>query len=117
MKINNFQQIVDHSRIRILLTTDPKKTRQLEYRYTDTMETVVVPNIWYNQTNDMQANFLLFQAEQAIAKANVWSKSPPANTSSTTIAETFAGYTKQANRLKQNAQSLQMGCSLSFYRC
>jgi len=113
--IRDFQQVVDYSRNRILLTTNPKETAQLEYRYTDTGETVSVPNIWYNQTNDMLADFFLFQAEQFIAKANVLSKSLPANVVETT--ETIADYMKQANVYQQNARFLQMGCSLSIYRC
>jgi len=116
--IHNFQKAVNHRRNRTLLLTDSKRNANLlEYRYEDTGETIVVPNIWYNQTNDMQSSFLLFQAEQAIEKADVWSKTPPANTSSTTITETIAGYIKQANVHQQNARFLQMGCSLSIYRC
>jgi len=111
--IHNFQQAVDHNRNKTLLTINPKKAAQLEYRYTDTGETIVVPNIWYNQTNDMLADAFLFQAEQFIEKAKVLSTTPPENVDRTNITETIDEYYGQAKVYRQNARFLQMGCFLN----
>jgi len=115
MKKNNFQEVVDRRRPRRLLTTNPLRTFRLEYEYTDTGETVCVPNIWYNQTDDMLADSWLFDAERYIERAEVLSTTPPDDVDATTIAETIADYTKQAKVYRQNARFVRMGCSLSIY--
>lgn len=51
-----FEQSLDKTRPRVLvLPANARKSHTLHYRYTDTGEEVVVPNVWYNQTSAGQA--------------------------------------------------------------
>ncbi|QNM96138.1 hypothetical protein [Chitinimonas koreensis] len=53
-----FRPTLDRSRPHELLPegADPSRCGQLKYRYLDTLETVLVPNLWYNQTMEMRAD-------------------------------------------------------------
>lgn len=54
-----FQQALDPTRPARLLS-DPhlaKRAPDLLYEYTDTGESVLVPNVWYNQTREMRAEY------------------------------------------------------------
>ena len=65
----NFTKSVDQNRPHTCLTADPKNSGQLEYRYDDTGETVVVPNVWYNQSFRTRANVMVWDAERYIQSA------------------------------------------------
>jgi len=66
-----FAQSVDRSRPRELLVPEihglpqnPAHLPDLEYRYLDTHETVTVPNVWYNQTQEMRVEAWAWHVRQ-----------------------------------------------------
>jgi hypothetical protein len=69
----DFAQSLDRSRPHELLVkthkgkpVDPSRCGNLQYRYTDTGETVTVPNIWYNQTFEMRMSWWSFELQRRI---------------------------------------------------
>lgn len=58
-----FQESIDATRPHTLMTTDAKFSGQLDYRYDDTGEIVMVPNIWYNQTFKERVAWIRYQAQ------------------------------------------------------
>jgi hypothetical protein len=58
----DFAQSIDRSRPRGLLTANPLRSGSLQYRYTDTDETITVPNIWYNQTVESNVSRIRYDA-------------------------------------------------------
>lgn len=75
----DFQQCLDKERPHEYLDTvvhgkviPPNKCSNLRYRYLDTRETVLVPNIWYNQTQAMRVAHWQWQVkvhEESLAAA------------------------------------------------
>lgn len=75
----DFAQSVDRTRPLELIVpviagkaANPIRLSCLLYRYLDTMETVTVPNIWYNQTVEMRVEHWRWQADymlQLVLKA------------------------------------------------
>ncbi|MBK3780126.1 hypothetical protein G3A43_07635 [Paraburkholderia aspalathi] len=68
--LEDFAQSVDRTRPLELIVpviagkaANPIRLSNLQYRYTDTMETVTVPNIWYNQTVEMRVEHWRWQAD------------------------------------------------------
>lgn len=84
-ELPNFRQSLDRERPHKLLDTtpngqptklEPNRRHQLVYQYTDTGDTVVVPNVWYNQTVAMRSSHTRWLAEQreervATMRANI----------------------------------------------
>ena len=60
----NFSQSLDKERPHTLLTKNPKRSSCLNYRYDDTQEEAVVPNIWYNQTYQTRVESVRWDALQ-----------------------------------------------------
>lgn len=70
----NFSQSLDRSRPHELVIkmhkdkpVDPIRQGSLTYRYTDTGELALVPNIWYNQTREMRVLHWEWEAKRIAA--------------------------------------------------
>lgn len=68
----HFEQSLDKSRPAELVVQldskgkpkDPSRQGNLTYRYLDTGELTLVPNVWYNQTREMRVSWWIFEASR-----------------------------------------------------
>lgn len=74
MQLALFEQSIDHSRPHVLMTVNTKHAGSLEYRYGDAGEVVSVPNIWYNQTCQVRAAALRWEAFRLCARGSIRAK-------------------------------------------
>jgi hypothetical protein len=112
----DFSQSIDRTRPRTLLTQDPIRSGTLQYRYTDTGETVTAPNIWYTQTVEANVARLRFQAEQKDEHARKLSEDPPYGESKQTLRREIARARAYAELLREAARKLEREQEAFFYQ-
>lgn len=106
---SNFSQSLDRTRPSVLVTPGKiaQKQHQLEYRYTDTDEIVLVPNIWYNQTVAMRVGFYRFCVKREFEYAEQLKKSPPVDTEPEVIEREIAYAHERAAALEAVAEGME----------
>lgn len=100
-----FQQTLDRSRPHELQMDgiDPFRSGQLKYRYLDSGELVVVPNLWYNQTPEMRAQSYEAQAVQLDQLADAMSRRASYLMLPQEMRELLAHYKQQAVAFRAQA--------------
>lgn len=106
----NFAQVLDIHRPHTLLTTNARRSGVLEYRYDDTQETVIVPNIWYNQTWQTRVEAIRFDAFLAEEQAQKYEKNPPRGVTPKMAADIARRYRKRAARIRSEADRMAAAC-------
>lgn len=99
----NFAQCLDVQRPHTLITDGPNRSGTLEYRYDDTAETVVVPNIWYNQTWQVRAAAARYEASAIDERAHRYEQLPPGGVSPREAADIARRLRIRADRLRADA--------------
>lgn len=113
---SNYAQSLDVARPYTLLTENAKRSGILEYRYDDTLETVLVPNVWYNQTWQMQVETVRFEAARAESQTQTYERTPPYWMTEQMAADVARRYRDRAVRLRAKAdrmtaaKSAHVGC-------
>lgn len=102
----NFSQSIDTSRPHTLLTENMKRSGTLEYRYDDTLETVLVPNVWYNQTWQVRVEAVRFDATRADEQAQKYEKNPPYGMTAQMAADIARRYRERAVRIRAEADRM-----------
>jgi hypothetical protein len=102
-----FSQVLDKNRSHTLLTTNTKQSGQLLYRYNDTGEETLVPNVWYNQTYQCQVESLRWYAQQDIERAIKVETRPPVGMTKAASDQIAQRYREKAARLNEEADRIQ----------
>lgn len=102
-----FAQSLDCTRPHTLLTENPLRSGTLEYRYDDTGEPVLVPNIWYNQTSSMRVGALRFDAKTAEDTAERYERNPPLSLTPQAAANIACRYRERAARIRAEASRME----------
>lgn len=110
----DFSQSLDASRPHTLLTENPKRSANLVYRYDDTGETALVPNIWYNQTFQVRAEAVRWDAMRAEEKATEYEAGPPYGMSVAAAADIARRYREYAVRIRSEATRIEMAGKSDF---
>lgn len=110
----DFSQALDSSRPHTLLTENPKRSADLVYRYDDTGETALVPNIWYNQTFQVRAEAIRWDAMRAEERAIKYEAGPPYGMSAATAADIARRYREYAARIRSEATRMEVAGSSEY---
>lgn len=114
----NFSQSLDRDRPHKLLDVNPygrptklppNRRHQLVYEYTDTGETVVVPNAPYNQTPAMRASGLRWQAQYREERVASMRKRTPDGWTSWMVENVAARVLDNAQKLRSLADQVESG--------
>jgi len=103
----DFAQSIDRSRPRGLLTANPLRSGSLQYRYTDTDETITVPNIWYNQTVESNVSRIRYDATCHDEKVRELTEKPPYGYSKAAVRREIGLYRRRALIARQAADKLE----------
>jgi hypothetical protein len=103
----NFQQSLDIDRPHSLLTEDTKRSASLRYRYDDTHEEVLVPNIWYNQTYKDRVGYFRFLAQTKEDSAAKFAKYAPVGMSSEEVVRMVSKLKEQAEKIRSEAKRME----------
>lgn len=117
-QLPNFRQSLDKNRPHRLLdenvyggpTKLPANRRhQLVYQYTDTGDTVVVPNVWYNQTPAMRAGYARFLAQQREDRVEAMRRNTPLGWTEWMVDNVAPRMLANAAKLREHADKLEAG--------
>lgn len=109
-----FAQSIDADRPHSLLTKNVQFSGSLLYRYDDTQETVTVPNIWYNQTYQVRAESIRWDAKVQDDKAASFAKNPqPCNLSPAAVADIVGRFRARAERIRAEANKMEAAGELN----
>jgi hypothetical protein len=100
-------QSIDYKRPHTLLTKSQKQAGSLLYRYDDTQEVTLVPNIWYNQPYMARVEYMRWRANLHYANAEKVLTSPPKGLSSKDISELISRCRTQAIEIEALAAKIE----------
>lgn len=102
-----FEQSLDVCRPHTLLTLNTKRSGQLLYRYDDSGELIRVPNVWYNQTADVRAAAVRWDAAQQFRMADEIEARPPLDMTRSAAAQIAARYRERGRRIEGEARRME----------
>lgn len=102
-----FQQFLDVARPHTLLTENPREAMRILYRYEDTGETVLVPNVWHNQTYQMRIAQIRFDASLNDDLADRIESDPPTGLSPSAVKDIARRYRERAAQMRAAANELE----------
>lgn len=105
--MKTFAQCLDVGRPHTLLTTNPRRSGQLEYRYDDTGEVITVPNAWYNQSFQTRGVMLRWQADEALRHADHFRANPPFDCSMAVADDLVRRYQARAELFRSEALRME----------
>lgn len=102
-----FAQSVDVTRPHVLLTQDIKGSGTLVYGYADTGETVMVPNVPYNQPAAERVQFMRWQADGVESQAARLQDNPPFGVSPEVARRMVRSRLDRAERIRKEAARVE----------
>ena len=109
-----FEHSIDHSRPHALMTVTTKHAGSLEYRYGDTGQVVSVLNIWYNQTCQVRAAALRWEASRLCADTAAYQRNPPFVEYEAALENVVTRMLLSATRLNAEADGLEQAGRAAF---
>lgn len=103
----NFSQCLDKTRPHTLLTKNSKRMGCLTYRYDDTGDEALVPNIWYNQTYQIRVEAVRWDAGQMIERAVRYETEPPLGMAKWQSDQIAQRYRARAARIYAEADRME----------
>lgn len=111
---SDFSQALDFTRPHTLLTENSKRSGNLEYRYDDTGESTLVPNIWYNQTYQVRVEAIRWDAKLADERAAQYDRNPPFGMHPDAAADIARRYRERATRIRAEADKMEVAGKAEF---
>lgn len=104
----SFAQALNADRPHTLLTSNPKRSGTLAYRYDDTGEVVRVPNIWYNQTFQTRVATIRWDAQVLDDQAAMFEQHPPLGMSVVAAADIAGRLRLKAAQRRAQADVIEL---------